>query len=233
MSTISSDEVFPSITLPTQWSWADVQRHVGNVPLERIRFYPPAGLATETDMLEIRDREDRLYELVDGVLVEKAMGTYESLLAVALQSLLDAYLSRNPIGVVSGEGGPLRILPARTRIPDVAVVLWERFPNRVLPRDAVFRVTPDLAVEILSAGNTADEMRIKLEEYRGAGVRLVWYIDPEMRIATVHKLDGSSETLDVNGILDGGDVLPGFSFRLRDLLDRFPREPSEPDAESA
>jgi hypothetical protein len=61
-------------------------------------------------------------------------------------------------------------------------------------------------------------------EWSWADVRLVWYIDPEARTATVHMLDGRSQTHDENAVLDGGDVLPGFSFVLRDLLDRFPRE---------
>jgi Uma2 family endonuclease len=224
MATVSETVVLPRTALPVEWSLADVQQHVGGVPIERIRAYPPPGMATEQDALKIHDQEDRLCELVDGVLVEKIMGTYESLLAVALQTLLENYLQRNPIGIVTGEGGPLRILPGRIRLPDVSVILWDRFPNRRLPREAVFRVAPDLAIEIFSAGNTAEEMQMKLNEYRRAGVRLIWYIDPAARTATVYTPDGRSEVLDANGVLDGGDVLPGFSFVLRELLDRFPRE---------
>ncbi len=223
MATVSDTIVFPRTVLPVQWSLADVQRHVGGVPAERIRSYPPPGMAKERDVLELHDRDNRLCELVDGVLVEKTMDTYESLLAVALQFALQTYLEKNPIGVVLGEGGPLRILPDRVRIPDVSVILWERFPDRRLPREAVFTVAPDLAIEILSEGNTEDEMQMKLNEYRQAGVRLVWYIDPRRRTAVVYTLGGPSHTFDEDGVLTGADVLPGFSMSLRQLFDRYPR----------
>ena len=64
---------------------------------------------------------------------------------------------------------------------------------------------------------------MKLDEYRQAGVRLVWYIDPRARTATVHTLDGSSETFGEDGVLQGRGVLPGFELPLRDLLDRYER----------
>jgi Uma2 family endonuclease len=191
--------------------------------MERIRSYPPPGMATERDVLAIDAHEDRLCELVDGVLVEKTMGSYESVLAATLLHWIQSYLDENPIGIALGADGMLRILPTQIRIPDVSVVLWSRFPDRRLPLDAVFRVAPDLAVEILSEGNPASEMDRKLEDYRRSGVRLVWYIDPEARTAVVYTPKGPAQNLDENGVLDAAEVLPGFSFPLRKLLDRFPR----------
>jgi Uma2 family endonuclease len=180
-------------------------------------------MATERDVLAINDHEDRLCELVDGVLVEKTMGSYESLIAATLLHWIQSYLDENPIGIALGADGMLRILPNQIRIPDVSVVLWRRFPDRRLPLDAVFRVAPDLAVEILSQGNAVGEMENKLDDYRRSGVRLVWYIDPEARTTLVHTADGPGKVVDENGVLDGAEVLPGFSFPLRKLLDRFPR----------
>jgi Uma2 family endonuclease len=224
MAIVSETVVLPRTALPVEWSLADVQQHVGGVPIERIRAYPPPGMATEQDALKIRDQEDRLCELVDGVLVEKTMGYYEACLAGILLQWINNFLDQQPLGFAMAPDGPLRILPNRIRLPDVSVILWSRIPNRRLPREAVFRLAPDLAVEILSQGNTPGEMQMKLSEYRRAGVRLIWYIDPAGRTATVYMPDGRSEVLDENGVLDGGDVLPGFSFVLRELLDRFPRE---------
>jgi Uma2 family endonuclease len=223
MSTVSDSITFPPTVLPQEWSLADVQRHVGGVPIERIRSYPPPGMATERDVLAIDAREDRLCELVDGVLVEKTRGSYESLLAATLLHWIQSYLDEHPIGVALGADGMLRILPTQIRIPDVSVVLWSRFPDRRLPLDAVFRVAPDLAVEILSEGNSASEMDRKLDDYRRSGVRLVWYIDPEARAAMVHKANEPGQAVDEDGMLDAADVLPGFSFPLRKLLDRYPR----------
>lgn len=215
----------PPTCLPAEWSVADLQAHLGGIPLHRIRLYPPPGMATEQDALDIADREGRLCEIVDGILVEKVMASFESLLACTLIHWLSGFLDKNPLGVVLGEGGALKILPRRMRIPDVSFIRWERFPHRKLPRDRVFRVAPDLAVEILSEGNTEGEMGIKVGEYFRAGVRLVWLIDPEARSARVYIGVDQCDVLDENGVLDGRDVLPGFQFRLRDLIDAVPREP--------
>jgi Uma2 family endonuclease len=208
----------PAPLLPLDWTLADVRQHVGGVSLERIHLYPPPGMATEQDAVKAN------CEWVDGILVEKTMGYYESALANCLIVALGIYLEKNPIGITSGEAGQLWILPRRMRIPDVAFIRWEKFPGGKVPTDATPRVAPDLAVEILSRGNTPAEMQIKLEEYFQAGVRLVWYIDPLHRAARVYASATTEELLDQNGILDGRDVLPGFQLRLSDLFAKVPRE---------
>ena len=83
MATVDSIQtVHLQAQFPVNWSIADLQAHLGDIPAERIRMFPPPGYATEADVLEIEDREDRLCELEDGILVEKPMGWYESILAV-------------------------------------------------------------------------------------------------------------------------------------------------------
>jgi Uma2 family endonuclease len=206
--------------LPTHWTLADLQQHLGGVPLERIRLYPPPGMATVEDALAIDNREDRLCELVDGVLVEKVMSTYESVLAGFLIQRINTFLESRRLGVVTTGDGALWILPRKMRIPDVSFIRWERFPNRKLPKERVYRVAPDLAVEILSEGNTEDEMQQKLAEYFEAGVQLVWYIDPSRRIADVYTTPDQMQALGEQDMLDGQDVLPGFQLRLGELFER-------------
>jgi Uma2 family endonuclease len=75
-----------------------------------------------------------------------------------------------------------------------------------------------LAVEILSETNTEGEMRRKLQDYFAAGTRLVWYIDPRRRTAVTYTSVEHSAELDENGVLSGGDVLPGFESPLRELF---------------
>jgi Uma2 family endonuclease len=211
--------VFPVPLIPKEWNMADVCAHVGDVPLERIRTYPPPGMATEEDALR-----KPVCELIDGILVEKPMGAYESLLASLLITEINNYLTANPIGFVTGEQGPYRLLPRRMRVPDVAFVRWDRLPTRKLPRGQVLRVAPDLVVEVLSPSNTKKEMEKKLREYFNAGVRLVWYVDPEKRTAEVYTSPTDVEKLDADGILDGQEVLPGFKLKIKDWLDKVPRE---------
>ena len=210
----------PRIVLPVGWTLADLHGHLGGIPLERIRLYPPPGMATLQDAIDVGDREDRLCELVDGVLVEKPMGTYESLVAVALAHYLHAHLETHPRGIVLGADGALQILPRKMRIPDVSFISWERFPNRQLPRTRVFDVSPDLAVEVLSEGNTPAEMTQKLSEYFQSRVQLVWYIEPKSRSATAYTAADQGIPIGEDGILDGQSVLPGFQLPLRRLFHR-------------
>ncbi len=101
-----------------EWTAADVQSRVGGIPLDRIRTYPAPGTATEADVLEAEARSDRICELVNGVLVEKPMGSYESLLAVKIIHALCSYLEGNDLGVVLGEAGMLKVLPLQVRVPE-------------------------------------------------------------------------------------------------------------------
>lgn len=215
-----------AIPLPTNWSLADLQHFLGDIPAKRIRLFPSPGTATEADLLWAMDHEDRICELIDGVLVEKVGNVFESALAAYLISLIYRHMGANEIGIMSGPGGPLRFSPSRIRIPDVAFTLWDRFPNRLLPRDEVFSIVPDLTVEILSESNTRGEMELKRDEYLEAGVQLIWYIDPHARTATVYSSDGVEQHFDEHGILSGGIVLPGFELALQPFFDHFPVEPA-------
>ena len=197
---------------------AELIERLGGVPLDRIRMNPPPGTATVNDVVEIDAHEDRLCELVDGVLVEKTMGYFESETAVLLAAALIQFVRKNDLGVVTGEGGMILFPGNQVRIPDVAFVSWERFLDAETEGQAAPELVPDLAVEVLSPGNSAGEMSRKLEVYFHAGVRLVWYIDPMAKAVTVFTSLTRSKVLQLDGTLDGGKVLPGFEFPVRDLF---------------
>jgi Uma2 family endonuclease len=88
-----------------------------------------------------------------------------------------------------------------------------------VPRKKVLPVAPDLAVEVLSESNTRREMARKLGEYFQGGTRLVWYIDPATRTADMFTSPTQVVKVTDAGFLDGGDVLPGFQVRLKDVFD--------------
>ena len=139
--------------LPGDWSLVDLQHHLGGIALDRIRLFPPPGYATVQDVIDIQEREDRLYELTDGVLVEKTLGWYESLLAGLILTRLNVFLDAHDLGLALGADGALQILPDMVRIPDVSFISWERLPAEPLPRRPVPELVPDLAVEVLSESN--------------------------------------------------------------------------------
>jgi len=203
---------------------ADFVDRLGGVPLDRIRFRPVPGTATENDVLEIERRENRLFELVDGVLVEKAVGYRESLLAVAIATYLNQYVLPRNLGLVTGEGGMLRLFPGLVRIPDVAFVRWESIPGGQVPKDPIPDLAPDLAVEVLSRSNTPQEMKRKRNEYFAAGVRVVWMIDPEARAVSVFTAPAESKQLTSADTLTGAPVLTDFSLPLSELFNHLDRQ---------
>ncbi len=198
-------------------TFADVLTRLG-VTADRVRVDLKPGRATVTDLIKLHAREDRLYELVEGFLVEKVMGAKESYLAVELLFFVRAFLEQYDLGFLLGPDGTLRIMPHLVRIPDLSFISWRKCPRHTVPDEPVPELAPDLAVEVLSARNTKKEMQRKLQEYFECGVRLVWFIDPRSRTATVFNSPEDSVTLSEADRLDGGDVLPGFSLPLRRLF---------------
>jgi Uma2 family endonuclease len=208
-----------TIVQPTILTAADLAARFGPISLRRICFDPLPGTATEKDVLDWLDRDDkRLFELVDGILVEKDMGFPEAFLATVLSTLLGNHVTARNLGAVVGADGLLRLNPGLIRIPDVSFIVWTKFPNRQVGQDPIPNLVPDLAVEVLSPGNTEQEMDQKLEDYFNAGVLLVWYIDPRQRTVDVYTAVTQVTHLVAADTLDGGTVLPGFALPLSDLF---------------
>jgi Uma2 family endonuclease len=205
---------------------ADLLRDLGDISPERVCF--PAGNATETDVIEHLDGDDkRIYELIDGVLVEKAMGARESLIAALLVHYLQEFVLPRELGLVFSADGPFRLQPGRIRFPDTGFVSWDQFPDGELPNDAILEVAPDLAIEVISEGNTRREMKSKLRDYFKAGVRLVWYVYPDTKSAIAYTSPAKKKDIDLLGSLDGGKVLPGFSLPLVKLFEPLKRRKKE------
>jgi len=202
------------------WTAVDLVEWFGPIPLDRVRTSPPPGSATERDVIEIHDRENRLCELLEGTLLEKAMGSYESYLGVLVCRMLGQFVQNNDLGIVLGADGMVRLARGLVRIPDVSFISWQRLPGRVFPREEIWSLAPDLAVEIISRGNTREEMDRKLLDYFAAGVRLVWYVYPAAREVRVYASPDKYITLSVQDTLDGGDVLPSFQLPLATFFAR-------------
>ena len=175
---------------------------------------PSARLRHRRDVIEIHDRENRLCELLDGTLLEKTVGNYESYLAGVLIQLLGDFVRQNGLGIVMPPDGMMRLAPGLVRLPDVSFISWERLPGRKIPHEEIWDLAPDLAVEVISRGNTRQEMARKLADYFAAGVRLVWYVYPAACEVQVYEAPDKCVTLGREETLDGGQVLPGFRLSL-------------------
>ena len=200
------------------WTASEVIAHFGDIPIARIRTSPPPGEATEADVIELHERHDRLCELIDGTLVEKAMGWKESELAVVIARLLGNFVHANRLGKVFGSDGMFRLEPEQIRIPDVAFISKQRFAGRTLTPGAFWELGCDLAVEVISPSNTRREMERKLSDYFAAGIGIVWLVYLKPREVVVYSSPNSSVIRRGDDMLDGGALLPGFSVSVVQLF---------------
>jgi Uma2 family endonuclease len=212
------------------WTVADLSRRFGPIPFERIRQNPPPGAGTVDDVVRLNDHEDRLYELVDGILVEKTVGLEESVIAMKIGRLLGNFVEPRGLGLVAGEAGTIQLDINLVRIPDVSFFSLERLPGGEIPEAPVPLLVPDLAVEVISRSNTPKEMAEKLHECFEKGVRLVWYVRPRSRVVDVYTSPDRFTRLTASMQLGGGDVLPGFSFQVAELFE-MPKRPTAKGAQ--
>lgn len=195
---------------------------LGDIPPSRVCLDPFPGTATERDLLRKHGRPHKLYELVEGTLVEKPMGHVESIVAAELIRVIGNFIRQHQLGYFSGSDDLIRLMPKVVRGPDVSFTSWTQRPERTADTDAISNVIPNLVVEVLSKGNTRGEIAKKLKDYFFAGVQLAWVIDPKTHTAEAYTAPGEKEAIPADGELDGGDVLPGFTLPLAALFADLP-----------
>ncbi len=204
----------------------DLLERLGNISPRRVVLDPPPGKATEKDLLRLMRKTGRLYELVEGTLVEKPMGYLEGCLGGWILHLIQCFLDEHDLGNLGGADATMRLMPKLVRIPDVSFVVWDKLPGRQIPTEPIPDLVPDLAVEVLSEGNTPGEMKQKLKEYFFAGASLVWLVDPAKRVVRVHTAPDKGAVLTEADTLGGGAVLPGLALPVKRIFERLPAAPA-------
>lgn len=176
------------------------------------RTYTPAELLTLPDAVR--------FELVNGELVERPMGQRSSRIGGRLFFLLGMFNHQHRQGWLYPADASYQCFPdepGKVRKPDVSFIRKERQAVHEEP-EGHSHIAPDLAVEVLSPNDLADEIDEKVEDYLGAGVALVWVVHPRLRMVVVHRHDGTSAVRRENDELDGENVLPGFRCRVSELF---------------
>jgi Uma2 family endonuclease len=199
-------------------TFADLMDALGDVPPERVLLHPLPGTARAEDVVELDDHQDRLCELIDGVLVEKAMGFDESEVGSNILAFIKTFVRSRKLGHVAGEAGLVRTSDRRVRIPDVSFTSYSRFPAGKKPRGAFLELAPDLVVEVYSPKNTKKEMLRKREELFKGGTQLFWIVYLPARTIDVYTSPETYTTLTIADTLTGGDVLPGFAVPVADIF---------------
>jgi Uma2 family endonuclease len=145
-----------------------------------------------------------------------------------------SYVVEHSLGEVTGAEGGYWLQPGTMRAPDIGFYGWDKYQQITKPTG--FRpFPPDLAVEVVSPSDQAEDIQNKVRLYIESGVQQVWVIYPEAQEAMCYYPDHTARRLTVDDTLDGGDVLPGFTLPLAAC---FPPDPpaendTSPDESSA
>ena len=160
------------------------------------------------------------YEVVNGEYVEKDMGARSSEIGAVLLSFLLPFVRANKLGRAYGTDTGYVCFPNKPkqlRKPDVSFVAAGRLPGDKTP-DGNIKITPDLAVEVVSPNDKYEEVQLKIADYKSAKVRLIWVISPETQTALIRRADGTCAEIGEAGDLSGEDVVPGFACKLAELF---------------
>ena len=162
-------------------------------------------------------RDGKHYELIDGRLKEKVVGTEALFIGTRISERLNATLY--PLhGFAAVEAMICCFDNAnRGRKPDVVYVRLDRLPDRKIPRGDL-QLAPDLVVEVLSPGNSGFEVEEKLNEYLGAGIALVWIVNSERRTVRVYRGDGTTQLYRAGAVIENEPALPGFRLMIGDIF---------------
>jgi Uma2 family endonuclease len=160
------------------------------------------------------------YELLQGGLKTMSpAGTLHGRIAARICSRLDTFATAKKLGEVYGAetGFILHRHPDTVRVPDAAFVSAARIPSSGTPI-GFFPGAPDVAVEVVSPGDAAEEVQAKVKAYFEAGTQQVWIIYPQTQEVAVFRSARESVVLGGDDMLEGGNVLPGFTCPVAELF---------------
>jgi Uma2 family endonuclease len=169
------------------------------------------------DWVLLPENAGRMFEYIGGETVEVVSNNFSSMIGMFIGAMLTVFVRTHDLGYVTGADGGYRVSGERY-IPDAAFISKARQPQP--SHDAYNPNPPDLAVEVLSPTNDPGEMRVKIVNYLLAGT-VLWVVDPDLKRVEVYVPGQTPKTLGIDDVLDGGNVLPGFSLAVRDI---FPEE---------
>jgi len=175
---------------------------------------------TADELLKLTDDQHK-YELVRGEL--KTMtptGGQHGQTSVQIGAILHSFVKQHKLGSVfaAETGYVLQHSPDTVRAPDASFVSRERIPPGGVP-ETYLPVAPDLAVEVVSPGDSAHDLHEKVSEYLTAGTRLVWVVFPRNKTVVVHRSLKDVRVFTADETLDGADVLPGFACRVSEFFE--------------
>lgn len=165
---------------------------------------------TPEQLLELPDHD--LFELVDGVLVEKSMGWESSRVAIRISTILQQFVDEHRLGWIAGADAGYQCYPddpLKVRKPDVSFVSFKKIPADEPPVGHC-QAIPDLVVEVTSPNDLYCDVEVKIQEYLDAGVPLVWVVNPDAKTMRSFNASGETNTYRGEETISAEPILPNF-----------------------
>jgi Uma2 family endonuclease len=162
------------------------------------------------------------YEIVNGELIDMGnSGALHGYVCSLLLAALMSYILPKKLGVILDSSTAFKMKNGNKRSPDISFFAKERLQGITELPSGFLEGAPDLAVEVLSPGNTIEEIDEKIAEYFENGARLVWVISPTQHYILVYRsIQEPDRLLKSADSLDGEDVIPGFTLPVADLFQK-------------
>ena len=195
---------------------------MADTQLNQSRATLPAAqrnLLTADDLTKQPDDGTR-YELVKGVLRKIPPAGFEhGICAAEIGSRLNVHVRTHQLGYVCGAETGFKIAqnPDTVRAPDAAFVRQASIERQGIVK-GYWEGAPDLAIEVISPGDTYAEVAEKVEEWLAAGCAMVWVINPRRETVEVYRADEDFTVLRGTDMLEGRDVVEGFQCQVQDIF---------------
>lgn len=175
------------------------------------------------------------FELIDGELRERKVSVLSNFVAAEVNRVLGNHCRALSSGWLFAAELGYRCFPwnpKKVRRADVSFIRHDRYSLEQLSEDGFMTIPPDLAVEVVSPNDGAEQLEEKVEEYLRAEVKLVWVIYPHLRTVQVHRADRTTSRLRGHDELSGYDVLPGFRCKVDDLFPKRKNDETQQPSQS-
>lgn len=176
---------------------------------------------TDEEFMALPD-DGHHYEIINGELINMGnSGALHGYVCSTLMILLGGYVRQHNLGAMLDSSTAFKMKNGNKRSPDIAFFAKERLQGMAVLPSGYLEGAPDLAVEVLSPGNTVEEIDDKLTEYFENGSRLVWLIHPTQHYVLVYRsAQEPDRLLKEKDSLDGEEVIPGFTLAIADLFQK-------------
>jgi Uma2 family endonuclease len=198
-----------------------IQNQRSNLTENQVETPAEQKIWTDAEFMAL-NRDGHRYEIVNGELIDMGnSGAKHGYVCSILMILLGGYVHIQKLGAMLDSSTAFKMKSGNKRSPDVSFMAKERLQGLDDLPDGFLEGAPDLAVEILSPGNTVAEIHDKLVEYFENGARLVWVIHPQEQYVLVYRSSQEPDRLlKSTQSLDGEEIVPGFTLPIAELFQK-------------